>query len=145
MYTIDKTSYGYKIMQDGAFDVEEVERYKWDVIDTLTRHRGTFSLMIDSRRLALPTPDVLEIFGELHKTVWQMSCERVSIIVMSPVAKGMAVQACSDSPVDSNDRVIDARKYPDWEARALTWIVDAIEPESREVAGECDVSAVRIE
>ncbi len=135
MYTIEKTSYGYKIMQDCAFSVEEVERYKSDVIDTLVRHRGTFSLLIDSRKLVLPTPDVLEVFSQLHKIVWQMSCERVSIIVESPVAKGMAVQACSDSPLDSNDRVIDARKYPDWETRALAWIVDAIEPESRAVAG----------
>lgn len=128
MYTIEETSYGFRITHTGAFSLQEAEQYKSDVIETLAQHDRAFSLLIDSRQLVLPTPDVLELFAELHDIVWQMSCLRAAIIVQSPVAKGMAVQACSTAKVVSNDRVIDTDKDPHWEAKAIAWVAEGVEP-----------------
>lgn len=130
MYTIERTSYGFRITQSGSYSVEEVEKYKSDVIKTLARHDRPFSLLIDSRKLVLPTPDVLEVFSKLHQVVWHMSCERTAIVVESPVAKGMVVQACLTSKVNANDRIIDSRYYQDWEERAIAWVAEAVEPDS---------------
>jgi len=129
MYTIEHTSYGLRITQSGSFSIEEVELYKTDVLATLSKFDRPFSLLIDSRKLVLPTPDVLEVFSQLHHLVWQMSCERAAVVVASPVAKGMAVQACSKSRVNASDRIIDSRYYQDWEARAITWVKDGVEPD----------------
>ena len=128
MYKIEKKSFGFQITQVGSFSLEEVERYSSDVMATLARHNGKFSLLIDSRELVLPTPDVLKVFSKLHETVWQMSCERAAIVVESPVAKGMVIQACSTHDNSSNDRIIDARMFPNWQVIAAAWASDAVEP-----------------
>ncbi|MDH3890530.1 MAG: hypothetical protein OEV49_05550 [candidate division Zixibacteria bacterium] len=129
MYSIEKTFYGFRITQVGRFGMDEVERYKADVVRTLARHDQPFSLVLDSRRLVLPTRDVLEVFAQLHEIVWRMSCRRVAIIVESPIARNMAEQGCDKPEMANQDRVIDARKYPDWESRAVAWLVDGVEPE----------------
>ena len=128
MYTIEETSFGFRITQAGKFSLEDVESYKSDVIRALAKSSRPFSLMIDSRQLVLPTSDVLEVFGQLHTLVWQMSCQRGAIIVESPIARDVAVRACAKSEPATLDRVIDARRYPDWEARALAWVMKSVEP-----------------
>ena len=132
MYSIEKTSYGLKIAQSGIFTIEEVERYKADVISVLSRHDGPFSILIDSRHLTLPTPEVLEGFDQLHDAIWRMKCQTVVIVVASPVSKGMVVQSCANSQFPTNDRIIDARVTPNWEELAVAWIVDGVEASPRE-------------
>lgn len=128
MYEIEKKSFGFQITQRGSFSLEEVERYSSDVLATLAHHNGKFSLLIDSRELVPPTPDVLNVFSKLHETVWQMSCERAAIVVESPVAKDMVTRACSTHDNCNNDRIIDARMFPNWQVIAAAWASDAVEP-----------------
>ncbi len=128
MYSIEKTSYGFKIVQLGTFKIDEVQRYKSDVMAAFAEHAGPFSLLIDSRRLTLPTPEVLKVFDQLYDAVWKMGCERGAIIVESPVAKGMVIQACAKAQYPTNDRIIDARITENWEKVALAWIIDVVEP-----------------
>jgi hypothetical protein len=136
MYRIEKKSFGFQITQSGSFDVEDVERYSSDLMATLAGHNGPFSLLIDSRELVLPAPDVLEAFSRLHQAVWQMSCERTAIVVKSPVARAMVVQARSTHGYSSNDRIIDARKYPDWQDVATAWAADGVEPPTPALCAE---------
>jgi len=127
-YEIKATEYGFRITQKGSFDLEEVEQYRSDVLRTLAQHDRPFSILIDSRKLVLPTPEVLEVFHQLHQAVWMMSCIRGAVIIESPVARNMLRQQYTVADIRSNDRIIDARKHPNWESMAISWIIDAVEP-----------------
>jgi len=128
MYKIEKKSFGFHITQSGTFSVEEVEQLSFDLVAALAQHSGQFSLIFDSRAMVPPIQDVLDVFNKLHQTVWQMSCERVVIVVESPVTRGIAERVCTNHEYSSNDRVIDARKVKDWQEVATAWATDGVEP-----------------
>jgi len=128
LYSINKTSYGIRIIQKGIFTIDEVEKYKIDVIRILSSYDKPFSILIDSRELVLPNEDVLKVFDQLFEIVWGMSCERGAIVIKSPVAKRMVDQACCNAPIKGNDRIINAEKFPNWDKIAVAWVADGIEP-----------------
>ena len=129
MYKIERTDYGFKVTSSGSFSTEEVEHLQRELINTLAQHDRPFSLVLDARKLALPGPEVVKVFTEIHTAIWQMSCERVVFILESPVAKRQVMQMHFIASPNGQDRVIDATKCPDWEARAIAWAAEAVEPD----------------
>ena len=130
MFRIEPKPYGFKVITEGALTEVEVLRLKAELLDKITSLGCTFSLLLDSRKMVVPTPDVLEVFTQLHTAIWKLPCERVAFILESPVSHRRAVQMHYSSAPGSHDRFINALQYPDWEARAEAWIVNAVEPES---------------
>jgi hypothetical protein len=129
MYKIEPTTYGFKVTSTGSFTLDEVERLRIDLLRTLSAYNRPFSLLLDARKMVPPPPEVRDAFVTLHASIWQLSCERVAFIVESPVAKGQVRQMHYSASPNSQDRIFDSSKFPDWEARALAWVTDGVEPD----------------
>jgi hypothetical protein len=129
MFHIEPTEYGFRVTTAGAISLEEVNHLKSHLLDTLARYNRPFSLVLDSRKLVLPKPDVLGVFTELHTAVWKLKCQRVAFVLESPVSKRQAVQMHYEAAPHADERFINALQYHDWEARAEAWAARAVEPE----------------
>lgn len=130
MYRIEEKPYGFRVTTDGALTLEEVTALKRDLLDAATKFSGPFSLFLDSRKMIVPTPPVLEVFTQLHAQIWKLPCQRVAFVIESPVSHRRAVQMHYSSAPGSNDRFINALQFPDWESRAEGWVINGVEPES---------------
>jgi hypothetical protein len=136
MHKIESAPFGFRVTSSGFFAVDDIERLKLDLLQTLSEHNRPFSLLLDSRELIPPPPDVMKEFWDLHAKVWQLSCERIVFVVSSPVAKAQVLQMHCIASSGKKDRVIDASKYPDWEEIAVAWVADAVEPEESSVLSQ---------
>lgn len=130
MFRIEAKPYGFRVTTEGALTVEEVTQLKSELLDSAVKLGGSFSLLLDSRKMIVPTPPVLEVFTQLHSQIWKLPCQRVAFVIESPVSHRRAVQMHYSSAPGSNDRFINALQYPDWESRAEAWVISAVEPES---------------
>ena len=127
MYNIESAPFGFRVTSSGIITMDEIEQLKSELLQTLCAHKRPFSLVLDSRHIIPPAPDVMKEFWDLHTKVWQLSCERIVFVVDSPVAKAQVIQMQHIASKGKEDRVIDASKYPDWEERATAWAANARE------------------
>lgn len=130
MFLIKSEPYGFRVTTEGSLTLEEVSRLKSELLAALSSHGRPFSLLLDSRKMVVPSAEVLEVFTELHSEVWELPCVRVAFILESPVSHRRAVQMHYSSAPGSNDRFINALQYSDWESRAEAWLTRAVEPEA---------------
>lgn len=128
MQKIEKTDFGFRIINTGQLNLTDAEAFKFMVLEALSSHSSSFSLIVDLRGLIPLEPKVIEVVKEIMKTRTRMSLVRAAIIVSSPVIKAQHRQMSFDTRTTQFDRTIDASKYPDWEERALAWVRDGVEP-----------------
>jgi hypothetical protein len=133
MRKIDKTDYGFRITTTGQLTLPEAEEFKFKLLETLSSHQSSFSLIVDIRGLIPLEPRVVEVIKEIMRTCAQMSIIRAAIIVSSPVIKAQQQQMSFDTLTANIDRTIDASKFHDWEERALAWVKHGVEPVPLEV------------
>lgn len=129
MYKIEQKPYGCKISISKSMNIEEAEKFKLELIETLSSKNGPFSLVIDVQRQVPFKPEVAEKIVEIHAACLMMSCERTAIIIKSPVIKGQAAQICLSASNRKCDRIIDATKVSDWEDKAEAWAANADDPD----------------
>jgi hypothetical protein len=133
MQIIEKTDYGFRITNSGLLTLPEAESFKFKLLEKLSGHQSSFSLLVDIRGLIPLEPEVAEVIKEIMRTCAQMSIIRAAIVVSSPVIKAQQQQMSYDSLTAQFDRTIDASKYLDWEERALAWVKEGTEPVPLEV------------
>jgi hypothetical protein len=136
MFKIEPAPFGFRVTSSGCFTIDDIEQLKFALLQTLSAHDRPFSLLLDSRRIIPPPPDVMKEFWDLHSKVWQLSCERIAFVVSSPVAKAQVLQMHHTASSGKQDRVIDASRSADWEERAVAWALNAKEPDESPVLSQ---------
>jgi hypothetical protein len=74
MYRIESQPYGFRVTTEGALTLEEVTQLKTELLEAAAKLGGPFSLFLDSRKMIVPTPPVLEVFTDLHTRIWKLPC-----------------------------------------------------------------------
>ena len=105
----------------------------YDILHTLSRHEGLFSLIIDAREMIPMDKMLFEKIASIQTACGEMNCMRAAIITESPVLRSQAAQISFDAKTNAIDLIIDASKAEDWMKEALRWVEDTTPIKSRAV------------
>lgn len=128
MYKIERKDYGVKITFAGFIQKDEMLAYKKEfklMLDLLPEKFGIFS---DIREMKPMPADSQKIFNANPELVTPR-LTRSATIVNSSVVKIQSKRLVKEWKVSDSKRYIDASITKDWEAKAIDWIKNGVEPE----------------
>lgn len=130
-----RTEYGFRLNAPGYITPPEAKAWFEDLRTKVAVKKGRpFGLMVDIRGQKANPPETQEIIKQAMGWLKQNGMVRSTVVLDSTVARLMMVRMAKQSGVYEWERYIDASKDPDWEHKAIDWIVNGSEPSKEEDA-----------
>ncbi len=124
------TDYGFRVHAPGYITPAEARAWFEDLRARVLALQGKpFGMMVDSRTQKANPPDTQELIKEAMVWLRGHGMERTVVVLDSTVALIQILRLAKASGVYAYERYMDALKDPDWETKALDWIIRAIDPD----------------
>jgi hypothetical protein len=134
MYTVARAPYGVRVSFTGHVGAEEARRWSEESRRLLDTIEGRFHVLIDMREIAPPSPEALAEIAAGQAMYEAAGMDRSAVIVGRRELAERFTAAARASGEDEWERYIDASTYPDWEARAITWLEAGADPYDTDVS-----------
>jgi len=128
MYKIEKTDYGFRLEFEGFIQADEMRNWYEDSKKALEDAPGEFTVMVDMRKMKTLPPDSKAILEEGQKYFISKGGKGSAVIARDTVTKEQQKNIAVKSGVSDTEVYIDGSQ-PDWEQKALDWLVNKIRPE----------------
>lgn len=126
-----KTRYGYRINAQGFVTLPEARAWFEDLRRLVGDSGKPFGLLVDIRGQRGNPAESQEVIKEAMAWMKQSGLARSAVVLDSTVAKIQTTRLAKTTGVYAWERYIDASKDPEWEARAVDWIVHGIDPDQQ--------------
>lgn len=124
------TDYGFRVHAPGYITPAEARAWFEDLRTRVLALEGKpFGLLVDSRTQKANPPDTQELIKESMVWLRGHGMERSVVVLDSTVALIQILRLAKATGVYAYERYLDALKDPDWEAKALDWIIRGIDPD----------------
>lgn len=124
-----KTEYGFRVNAPGFLSREETQEWFEDLKGLVGTSGKPFGLLVDIRSQRANPPEAQIIIQQAMAWMKKAGLVRSAVVLDSAVAKLQTTRLAKASGVYAWERYIDASKEPDWEKRAIDWIVHGIDPD----------------
>ena len=128
MYKIEKTDYGFRLEYEGFILADEMREWLEDCKKALEDVSGEFTVMVDMRKMKTLPPDAKKILEEGQRYYASKGGIRSAVITSDVITKEQQRNIGVRSGVTEFEKYIDGSQ-PDWEQKALDWLVNKIPPE----------------
>lgn len=129
MYSIEETSYGYKVRFEGHLQRDVAGALLAEVRSLIRPQGSAFSVLVDLRGSRAFPPETQDLLRAAIAHFKEAGMERNVCVLDSAVAALQARRLAREAGVAEVSRTIDASGRPDWERIALDWLVRAIDPD----------------
>ncbi|QRN96088.1 hypothetical protein JRI60_44855 [Archangium violaceum] len=124
------TEYGFRVHAPGYITPEEARAWLEDLkLQVIALGGKPFGLMVDSRTQRANPTDTQELIRESMVWLRDHGMVRSVVVLDSTVALMQVLGLAKATGVYAYERYVDSLKDPNWEARALDWIIRAIDPD----------------
>jgi hypothetical protein len=128
MYKLEKTDYGFKIVFEGFIQPDEMRDWYEESKKALESVSGSFTVMVDMRKMKTLPPDSKAILEEGQRYYISKGGIGSAVIASDVITKEQQKNIGVKSGVGENEVYIDGSQ-PDWEQKALDWLINRIPPE----------------
>ncbi len=124
------TDYGFRVRAPGYITPAEARAWLEDLQARVLALEGKpFGLLVDSRTQKANPPETQETIKEAMVWLRGHGMERSVVVLDSTVALIQILRLAKSSGVYAYERYLDALKDPEWESKAVGWIVDRVDPD----------------
>lgn len=138
MYKIETTSYGYRLTFGGVMNGLEVAEWLEESRQVLKDQAPGFCVFVDMRTLGPLENEGREVMRRGQALYLGHGMKRSVVILSNPVTTQQFKSIAWESGIAETERYIDASTDPEWEATAMSWILDGVEPPERHLAIKTD-------
>lgn len=128
MYKIEKTDYGFRLEFEGFILPEEMREWYEESKKNLEGVSGEFTVMVDMRKMKTLPPESKAILEEGQRYYISNGGVGSAVIAYDIITKEQQRNIGMRSGVSDSEVYIDGSQ-PDWEQKALDWLVNRIRPE----------------
>ena len=128
MYKIEKTDYGFRLEYEGFIQADEMSQWLEDCKKVLEDVSGEFTVMVDMRKMKTLPPDSKAILEEGQRYFISKGGVGSAVIACDLITTEQQRNIALKSGVSDTEVYIDGSQ-PDWEQKALDWLVNKIRPE----------------
>ena len=130
MYRIEIRDFGYKLTFGDVVTGDEMKKWWDDSVGTLADGPDSFHVFVDMRSVETMSRLAQQRLEEGQKHYKQRGMVRSVVILSRAVIKRQLEILAKASGIYEWERYIDASNTPDWEERAMAWLLNAIEPDT---------------
>jgi hypothetical protein len=128
MYSIEKTDYGFRLVFEGFIQAPEMKKWFEEVKKALVGVSEEFKVLVDMRKMKTLPPDAKVILEEGQRYFVEKRGVGSAVIASDVITKEQQRNIGARSGVGPREVYIDASD-PDWEQKALDWLIKGIPPE----------------
>jgi hypothetical protein len=128
MYKIEKTDYGFRIVFEGFIQADEMRKWYEDSKKALEDVSEEFTVMVDMRKMKTLPPDSKAILEDGQRYYISNGGIGSAVIASDVITKEQQRNIAVKSGVAESEVYIDGSQ-PDWEQKALDWLINRIPPE----------------
>lgn len=128
MYKIEKVDYGFRLEFEGFIQADEMRDWYEESQKLLENAPRAFHVMVDIRKMKTLPADAKKIFEEGQRRYASNGGIRSAVIASDIITKEQLRNIGVRSGVTEFEQYIDGSQ-PDWEQKALGWLIDRIPPE----------------
>ena len=128
MYSIEKTDYGFKLVFEGFIQAPEMNQWYEESKKALESVTEEFKVLVDMRNMKTLPPDAKAILEEGQRYYVAKGGIGSAVIASDVITKEQQRNIGARSGVGPREVYIDASD-PDWEQKALDWLIKGIAPE----------------
>jgi hypothetical protein len=129
VYHITTTPYGYKLVFADFIKKEEMERWYDESKKNLVARAPGYGVLIDMRTLKPLPADAQAVMEKGQALYKQKGMLRSAVVLSSPTVTMQFQRIAKQSGIDAWERYIDASRRSDWEAAAVRWASDGVDPD----------------
>ncbi len=129
VYSIERTSYGYKLTFGGILTAEEMKAWVEDSKKKLLAPPPKFGVVVDMREIKPLPKDAQPHMEEGQKLYKEKGMARSAVILKNAITKMQFQRIGKETGIYEWERYIDASSVPDWEKVAVSWVVDGVDPD----------------
>lgn len=129
MYKIEKTDYGFKLVFEGFIQADEMKNWFEESKKALESASGDFKVLVNMRKMKTLPPDAKAILEEGQRYYISKGGKRSAVIANNLITKEQQRNIGVRSGVSRKEVYIDGSS-PDWEQKALDWLIKGIHPEN---------------
>ena len=128
MYKIVKTDYGFRLEFEGFILADEMSEWFEECKKILETAPKGFHVMANMRKMKTLPPDAKKILEEGQRYFASKGGIRSAVIASNVVTKEQQRNIGVRSGIVEFEKYIDGSQ-PDWEQKALDWLINKIPPE----------------
>jgi hypothetical protein len=128
MYDISREKYGFKITFTGAISPDEMQKWVNQSNTVLLLQTGKFGVLFDMRDVSPLAPESRRLLEQGQARYREKGMERSAVVVKAGYTAAAMRLAAHASGNGKWERYIDASRVPNWEPRAVVWLVSGEEP-----------------
>lgn len=128
-YTVTATPYGYRSEVVAPFPPAEALPWFEEIKRAVGPAPHPFGQLIDARGQKVQDPGSVPIVEDAQKWVRQHGMQRSAVVVGSAIVKLNLSRMSRETGMLTYERYFDGSD-PGWEAKALAWITDGVDPEA---------------
>ena len=127
-YTVTATPFGYRSTVVAPFPPEEARPWFEEIKRAVGPTPHPFGQLIDARGQKVQDPASVPIVEDAQNWVRAHGMQRSAVVVASAVVKMNLTRMSRETGMLTHERYFDGAGDPDWEAKALAWVTDGVEP-----------------
>lgn len=128
MIRLEKTPYGLRSTAPGFLTVPETQAWLAELKVLSAAMPGPFSKLVDIRTQPPQAPAVSALIQEAMVWLKAHGMQRSAVVLDNPLAHMQITRLARSTGVYASERYFDASQDPDWEAKALAWLIEGREP-----------------
>ena len=128
MYTIEQVPYGFHIVIGHPVTSEEAAAHLSLSRAMLATCARPFGVLVDIRTLRPLDGHVQGVIDQTQRLYRESGLRRSVVVCATTIMTMQFTRIAKETGVKDHERYVDASSTPDWEARAMAWIVDGTEP-----------------
>lgn len=128
MYHILPTPYGFRIRFAGRMTSDEMAGWALESDRILNHMHGEWGVLVDMRELKPLDRDTALIMAPAQARYRAHGMVRSAVALTGSILKLQFERLAQESGIHAYERYLDVERTPDWEARALRWIQEGMEP-----------------
>ena len=129
MFKVEKTDFGVRLKISGLIEIEEVKKWKDEMLKALDKVKDPFNVFGDIQGFKPGSEDVQKIFVEVQKAYKDKGMKKSVVITDSTITKIQLKRTAKESGIYEWERYISSENNPKWEQQALDWITKNIDPD----------------
>ena len=128
MYKIERTDYGFRLEFGGFIQADEMREWYEETKKALEDVTEEYKVLVDMRKMKTLPPDSKKILEEGQRYYVEHGGIGSAVIASNVITKEQQRNIGVRSGVGPREVYIDASD-PDWEEKALNWLLHGISPE----------------
>jgi hypothetical protein len=128
MYSIERTTYGFRLTFGGKIPKAEMAAWVGESTAALAGVVDKFGVFVDMRELQVLDADAQAEMKKGQVAYKTAGMERSVVILANPVVTMQFKRIARETGIDAWERYLDASSTPTWEQVGVAWVERGVDP-----------------